>query len=190
MVKWAATFALANGPDLDIGVASANLVWRGAPGACLVNLAQRLEAIASANAKGRADPDVMVIHLGGNDLGNTPLHIMRGALEEAIGMVGRLFPCCRIIWSEILPRVTYTNTGDQGCLEVARKAMNRQARGLMGRCGGHVIAHPDIGWKKGELFRGDGVHLSDRGNVLFIADLSEGLSLFHLYPLVFKYPLY
>ena len=186
-MKWAANFALGKYPDLDIGVKSANLVWRGAPGAQLMTLPQRLEDMASRLGE-RRRPTSIVIHLGGNDLGGATLLQLRGALQEAVGAAQRLFPGCTLVWSDILPRVRYSAAGSQAKIEGTRKRLNRQARGVFSRCGGHVLTHPGFSWEKAELFRGDGVHLSDLGNQRFLDTFREGLTLFSLYPSLFRYP--
>lgn len=69
---------------MGIGVALANLVWRGAPGAKLMSLPQRLEDMASRLGK-RQKPTYIVVHLGGNDLGRVALLQLRAALQVAVG---------------------------------------------------------------------------------------------------------
>ena len=131
----------------------------------------------------------MLIHMGTNDLGETSLLQLKKALHDAVDAAKRLFPGCKLVWSEVLPRVNYATALSQPRVDEARKRLNRQARGVMGRCGGHVISHPDFSSEKRDLYRGDGVHLSDTGNKLLVDSFREGLTLFSLYPTIFRYPL-
>ena len=41
----------------------------------------------------------------------------------------------------------------------------------MRKGGGKVITHQDIQWRDKSLFGGDGVHLTDKGNDIFIDEL-------------------
>ena len=135
-------------------------------------------------------PKWVIIHLGGNDLVNEPLYSIINKVFAVFSLVRAQLPGVQVVWSEILPRVAYRGAFDQGKIEKVRKAINRRARVLMGTIGGHVIRHPSFSWTFRHLFRRDGVHLSDQGQVFFIDDLRKGLALFKLYPQFFQYPLF
>ncbi|XP_061463786.1 uncharacterized protein LOC133389964 [Rhineura floridana] len=122
-----------------------------------------------------AAPQVLVIHLGGNDLG-----LLKGKalIEQACGdlrAIARRWPGVHLVWSDILPRRRWNCAGDPRGMDRARKKVNRQIQRALRDLGGSVIHHPEVGHNKLELFRPDGVHLTDKGNDIFLRDLQKGL---------------
>ncbi|XP_061489540.1 uncharacterized protein LOC133387851 isoform X2 [Rhineura floridana] len=120
-------------------------------------------------------PQVLVIHLGGNDLG-----LLKGKalIEQACGdlrAIARRWPGVHLVWSDILPRRKWNCTGDPRGMDRARKKVNRQIQRALCDLGGSVIHHPEVGHDRLELFRPDGIHLTDMGNDIFLGDLQRGL---------------
>ncbi|XP_067320884.1 uncharacterized protein [Anolis sagrei] len=120
-------------------------------------------------------PDILVIHLGGNDLG---LLKGRALFLQAVSDMRKIldrWPQTHLVWSEVIPRLNWPGGGDARKIDGARKRVNRAMRKVLGDGLGTYIQHPDIVHTRPELYRHDGVHLSDQGNALFLANLQLGI---------------
>ncbi len=58
----------------------------------------------------------------------------------------------------------------------ARKFINSAMAQYMADIGGVFIDNKEITQKRRELFRRDGVHLSDKGNYIFLKNLASAIS--------------
>lgn len=67
----------------------------------------------------------MLLHVGGNDLGKSPIKELKNVMRELFDFIEENMPGVNLIWSEILPR--HWGSGNEG-LESARKRMNTQLR--------------------------------------------------------------
>lgn len=120
-------------------------------------------------------PQILLIHLGSNDLGQrTTLSLRRQASEDFVA-IQQLWPGVQLLWSEQLPRRAWRHARSVRRIDVARKRLNAYIGNRVAAQGGGVVRHPMIGWKDAHLFRPDGVHLSNEGNVLFLKDLQQGI---------------
>ena len=75
----------------------------------------------------------------------------------------------------MLPRRHWREGRDFTGLNRAVRKVNREMRLFLQKRQGWVIPHPDIVISRPELYRADGVHLSDAGNDIFLRDLQVGL---------------
>lgn len=150
------------------------LVFIGTRGA---NIQQIKRTLMTAWMARSADPDVVILHIGSNDLGQIACREFRDQLESLWDFVQCLSMRCEWVWSDILPRTNIRNMRPDGfgALEKVRKQINRFARRLCARHGGRFLKHPEFSasdWTG--LFISDGIHLSDGGNVLFLQSLNIG----------------
>ncbi|XP_068090389.1 uncharacterized protein [Hyperolius riggenbachi] len=107
-------------------------------------------------------PDVLVIHLGGNDLGKTNtlalLHRMRSDIFELSGQL----PNTKIIYSEMVARPVWSHP-DLRFMNSIRKRVNRAMAKTLPLVGGLSIRHRELEGGEFGLFRRDLVHLSGIG---------------------------
>ncbi|KAJ8346738.1 hypothetical protein SKAU_G00281390 [Synaphobranchus kaupii] len=95
--------------------------------------------LRSKRADIRNDPDVMVIHLGGNSIGtygNTRISLMR-RMKADIREIDLLFPKTKLMFSDILPRWNWrgqTATTGYG-LERTRRWLNGAMFGFLSDMG-------------------------------------------------------
>ncbi|XP_053560520.1 uncharacterized protein LOC128651511 isoform X2 [Bombina bombina] len=66
-------------------------------------------------------PDVLVLHLGGNDLGIIPQKELVRRIKRDLGNIKDLYPEIKIIWSQITPRLVWRSAWDYDKLERSRK---------------------------------------------------------------------
>ncbi|XP_062981479.1 zinc finger protein 318-like [Elgaria multicarinata webbii] len=122
-----------------------------------------------------APPQLLVLHLGGNDMGVVKGKALIVQVQEDFKVIWSQWPDTCIIWSNILPRRQWREGGDVRCLNRAVKKVNREIRLTLKDQQGSVIFHPAILPSREELYRADGVHLSNEGNDIFLQDLQVGL---------------
>lgn len=134
--------------------------------------------LRSKRAATRDDPDVMVIHLGGNSIGtygNSRITLLR-QMKADIREINLLFPNTKLMFSDILPRWNWRGqTAPSGYgLERTRRRLNGAMFGFMSDMGMGCIMHPNI--RLNHLDR-DGTHLNLEGNRLLLKNISKALAL-------------
>ncbi|KAJ8248485.1 hypothetical protein GJAV_G00242540 [Gymnothorax javanicus] len=122
------------------------------------------------------NPDVIILHLGGNDLGKTDTKVLLESVKKDLASLRGIFPSCLPVWSDILPRRSWPSTEDSTAIETIRIAVNKKVHADITELGGAVVAHDSIrpGSDVG-LYRPDGVHLSGKGIDMFNIDLQDFL---------------
>lgn len=121
-------------------------------------------------------PDVMVIHLGGNNIGFqsgcTLLHWMR----EDLGWIMSTYPETRLLFSCIVERRVYRGLrAHPYVLERARRLVNSGIAAFLADRGHGRVSHRNIRHNL-DLYLSDGVHLNHRGNEVFLQNFHDGLS--------------
>lgn len=125
-------------------------------------------------------PDFLVIHCGGNDLGDPdwPLAESIEHMSESITSLADLLPKTKLVWSQILPRKSYRYSSDLEAMERNRKRFNRATACQIQDLGGAYIKHPDIIRNINQFLGNDNVHLNPLGNKKFLSDIQGGLEYF------------
>ena len=116
-----------------------------------------------------------MVHLGGNDLGLLKGKALIIQVRQDFESIWRSWPNTWIVWSNMLPRRQWREGRDVRALNRAVKNVNQEIRLFLQCRQGWVIPHPRIVVYRHELYRADGVHLSDAGNDIFLQDLRVGL---------------
>ncbi|XP_078515108.1 uncharacterized protein LOC144773922 [Lissotriton helveticus] len=124
----------------------------------------------------RGCPDLLIIHLGENDLvqlsGLALLQLMQRDLDV---LKGRLAGTC-IAWTELVPRKVWRGAMKHGAIERARRKLNRAMRLYCGDNDIKVIGHEGIRLAEPLVFRDDGVHLSQLGNAYYMMEMRDVVS--------------
>ncbi|XP_029431731.1 uncharacterized protein LOC115075482 [Rhinatrema bivittatum] len=122
--------------------------------------------------KVQGSPAVLIIHLGGNDIGVFSCRQLLSHMRKDLSSIMNAMPGTRVGWSDIIIRIKHQklNLWKKGV-----KKLNRQIGKWVQDQGGFWIGH-DWSWEQlAGLFREDGVHLSDIGVDLFNNTLQESL---------------
>ncbi|KAJ7341559.1 hypothetical protein JRQ81_005805, partial [Phrynocephalus forsythii] len=169
-IYWTARFATRSawGSQLSLG-AFAIVEWRDRHGlrwADVLPMALQL-------AEGRA-PDILLTHAGGNDLGKQMGISLIMEITRDLTTWKTQYPGSKVIWSTVVPR-RCDAAGAEVPINRDRRCLNREASHHVLRTGGSVAGHTAINTKMVELYRSDGVHLSDAGLTLFLDNLRRGL---------------
>ncbi|XP_015218553.2 uncharacterized protein [Lepisosteus oculatus] len=122
------------------------------------------------------NPDVIIMHVGGNDLGKSKPEEFILAVRKDLMSMKSIFPDCLLVWSNILPRGTWRTCGDAAMAENIRRLTNDKVKREMGAVGGAALSHGSIQVDSQlGLYRPDGVHLSDAGIDMFNLDMQHFL---------------
>ncbi|XP_075065136.1 uncharacterized protein LOC142152406 [Mixophyes fleayi] len=113
-------------------------------------------------------PDIVVIHLGGNDVGKGKSLDLIINIREDLAQIHARWPSMKVCWSNIIPRLSWRSSIPPATLIKVVKKINGYARQNIRGMQGVVISHPGLTVDKRHLFRADGVHFSPVGTVLFI----------------------
>ena len=114
-------------------------------------------------------PDVLIIHLGGNDIGRSKSLDLLFQIKDDLGQLCQSFPELCLFFSEIFPRLVWSRTP----FERVRKRLNRAIAKFMPTIGGLSFRHVDLEGGIAGLFRSDGVHLSEIGLDIFNNNLQN-----------------
>ena len=116
-------------------------------------------------------PDILVVHWGGNDLAQ------RSGKSLVLQVIAdlRVFVSWCVIWSAVIQCLVWKAACDTRRIDWAWKGINRQFSRAVWRGLRSVVIHPHFKVSHPELYREDGVHLSDQGLDIFLEDLQGGL---------------
>lgn len=153
-------------PELSVPTTS----WYGVRGMRWSQLLPKIRTLL----QDRQAPNVIILHLGGNDLMSTPLKKLTQSVKEDLSLIKQLLPHTYIIWSDIVARIHYRGARSNAKAEKARKSLNYAVHAHIAKLSGRWISHPLIKWHASELYRFDGVHLSDKGNDLLLQGWQKG----------------
>ncbi|XP_060562714.1 uncharacterized protein LOC132722259 isoform X4 [Ruditapes philippinarum] len=118
-------------------------------------------------------PDVILIHLGGNDLLSKSLRKLRFIIGAEIKYLSEAFPDSVIIWIDILQRLSWNSDVSIHKIEESRKRINRWGRQQVRRHPKSEVISVDIDYKTPGFFRADGVHLSNIGLAFYIDAIKD-----------------
>lgn len=145
--------------------------WRGRRG---LRWSQVLpEAIEISRTASR--PVVLVIHAGGNDLCLMRLAELLTLVRADLDRIMGYFPEMVLVWSEVVPRVTWQGARDAGAVERARRTFNTRMSRFVRSRAGVVIRHRQLEGDNRTLMREDGVHLNEIGLDIFLSGLQDGV---------------
>lgn len=120
-------------------------------------------------------PQVLLIHLGRNDLGFVRGKALIMQVIEDFKVSRSRWPDVWVIWSTIVPRMSRRNAIEPRIMKNAKKNANREIG--RAKCGGlgQFLPHPELCIDTPELYLSEGVHLSELGLDIFLRDLQQGL---------------
>lgn len=122
-------------------------------------------------------PDVMVVHLAGNNLGSQSGCSLVHRMKQDLDWILSAYPRTQVVFSNIVQRQVYreqTAHSSYG-LERTRRFVNHGISTFLRDRGLTVISHDNIRHDF-DYYLKDGVHLNHRGNEIFIQNFHVGLS--------------
>lgn len=145
--------------------------WLGIPGMLWGRLLPEVQKYALREGP----PDVLVLHVGGNDLGIRSMVDITRDIKGDLWHLIELFPKTIFIWSDMVARTSWRMARSVEGVNRARKKINREVSKFMVRNGALAIRHPELEFETWRYLRPDGVHLNDVGIDLWNLGLQEGI---------------
>ncbi|CAC5421762.1 unnamed protein product [Mytilus coruscus] len=125
-------------------------------------------------------PTYLVLHIGGNDLGEIKTEVLRNRLKNYLKKVSELLLNTTLVWSQILSRLTWRYSADTEAMDRSRQRINSSLASYIIRQGGHYIRYPDISPNSTFICQ-DSVHLTDIGNFIFLNTIQGAIEAFLVY---------
>lgn len=174
LVYWAESRATSPEVGMQLGMDPSRVViwWKGTQGMMWPQLLPQLHQLKVT----WPDPDVLVVHLGGNDLRTDSPTDLLASVRNDLASIRTIFPRCVLVWSNILPRRAWRHSADSHEVDLVRTTVNRRIQNIVSDLGGVSLTHDNIrcGANTG-LYRSDGVHLSPKGIDVFNLNLQDFL---------------
>ncbi|CAC5362511.1 unnamed protein product [Mytilus coruscus] len=144
------------GINLGLDQNGVRLWWLGKSGIWLNDLLNRIKLMLRYE-----EPQTyLVLHIGGNDLGEIKTGVLRNRLNNYLKKVSELLLNTTLVWSQVLPRLTWRYSADTEAMDRSRKRINSSLASYIIRQGGHYIRYPDISPNSTFICQ-DGEHLTD-----------------------------
>lgn len=160
------------GRQLGMDPSKVTIWWKGIQGMMWPQLLPQLHQLQT----NWPNPDVLIIHLGGNDLSTESPTNLLASVKKDLTSIRSIFPQCALVWSNILPRRVWPHSPDSHEVDLVRTTVNRRIQNIVSELGGTSLSHENIrcGTNTG-LYRADGIHLSNKGVEVFNLNLQDFL---------------
>ncbi|OCT88145.1 hypothetical protein XELAEV_18016778mg [Xenopus laevis] len=123
-------------------------------------------------------PDIVIIHLGGNDIGKTKIWDLTRQMKKDLAVLHFNLPQAIIIWSEMVSRLPWLQQPNLKALERCKKKLNFRICKFMKSLNLLTYRHEELELGGDGLRRRDGIHLSDIGNDIFNVGLQNAIEKF------------
>ena len=173
------------GSHLGFDRVGCRFVWAGSSGMKWAAVVPTINMLVRYR---RRIPSVLLIHCGGNDIGEAPNGALLYHMRFSLAIISRMLPKTSVVYSYILPRHDWRFSNNVEKMETTRKRVNRGMRSYLLKIGGYIIKHPDFDDKHIGLYQNDGVHLSFIGNDIFLNQIQGAKETFTISSNCLEYP--
>lgn len=164
------------GTSLGLDRINVSIWWQGKSGMVSRQIKSQLRIMK----RYEDPPQLLVLHVSGNDLGAIKVGFLRNNLKNTIRWIYEEFPNTTVVWSQILPRLNWRYSQDMNAMMACRKRINNTISAFVLQNGGCYIRHPDIK-SNNTILKSDGVHLTTLGNELFLNVIQGAIESFVLH---------
>ncbi|KAM7385975.1 hypothetical protein PAMP_002008 [Pampus punctatissimus] len=179
LVYWAESRAKSPEVGMQLGMDPSKVAiwWKGTQGMTWAQLLPQLHQLKVT----WPNPDVLIVHLGGNDLSTDSPTDLLASVKKDLTSMRSIFPQCFLVWSNILPRRVWRHSPDSHEVDLVRTTVNRRIQSIISELGGTSLTHDNIrcGANTG-LYRPNGVHLSPKGIDVFNLNVQDFLEKWEL----------
>ena len=160
---------------LNLGLEGAEVSWLGKRG---LRWLGGFQSYVDLLLQGRTPPDVLCLHLGGNDLGSSvQKHSLPIVMQRDLERIHSAHPLMRIVFSLINERAAWRALDHPiRPLNRMRQFVNREMVKNVEKMGGTTVDHPQIRHDNLELYHRDQCHLSDLGHGLFLDNIAQAIA--------------
>ncbi|OCT91870.1 hypothetical protein XELAEV_18014927mg [Xenopus laevis] len=122
-------------------------------------------------------PDIVLIHLSGNDIGKEKTIEIIRFIRRDLAQLHFSFPKVVFVWSEIVSRITWFPFPEIKSLDRCQKKINSAIAKFAKGLNIFTYRHTDLELNGSGVYRDDGVHLSDIGLDIFNNGLKNAIEL-------------
>lgn len=173
IIKHAFAVARHRPGGINLGIEGVDIWWQGYGGLSLNDVIRKLGTLKAIGE----EPDFILLHCGGNDLGRTPIKKLRLCVNEILTHIDSNFHA-KVIWSEMLPRRAWRYSDNALAMESSRTRLNNYISNRVVKGKGFCIKHPDMQETTPAYYANDGVHPTFLGNCIFLNQLSSAIQAF------------
>ncbi|XP_056384065.1 uncharacterized protein LOC130277420 [Hyla sarda] len=169
-VHWARRRAVSRSYGLNLGFPDKEvcIFWGGKRGLVLSELFD----LCLSKAAIWPNPDILILHIGGNDIGKWNTSMLYQNLKQTVFAVKEVCPAALIVFSEIIPRLVWLDKNER-FKDRIRKRLNRSMEKFMLKINGFSYRHVDLEAFVRGLYWSDKVHLSMIGMDIFNVGLQN-----------------
>jgi len=149
--------------------ANAHVWWQGYGGMKLNGLIPKIKLLMAVN---KTKPDIIIVHVGGNDIGRRPILDVMREYKQTLDELFTLLPGVKVGGSQIMPRTAWRYSTDLAAMSKSRRRLNAYFKNLILNQGGFYVHH-NISQ---EHLAPDGVHLTPIGNDILINAYASNLA--------------
>lgn len=160
-----------NGRQLGFSRHEACVRWLGVPGLTWGRVLPEVHRFARLDRQ----PDVLVLHAGGNDLGARSARALIRDIKLDFLRLRTAFPALLVVWSDMVARTSWRMARSVARLNKARIKLNKEVGRFVCRNGGLVVRHLELEVDTWRYLRDDGVHLNAVGIDLWALGLQDGI---------------
>uniref|UniRef100_A0A3B3C365 Protein kinase domain-containing protein n=1 Tax=Oryzias melastigma TaxID=30732 RepID=A0A3B3C365_ORYME len=120
----------------------------------------------------RSSPDILVLHVGSNDLGNSNVSDLCCEMLKDLKHLNDSFPKMKIAYSLITPRLTWGKF-DPMKINEDRSTVNKNVQLKARSFSGVVIEHPKLTPFESDLFKLDGIQFTSKGFEKFVSSIRD-----------------
>ncbi|KAM4021773.1 uncharacterized protein ACNLHF_027088 [Anomaloglossus baeobatrachus] len=150
------------GENLAINIEHFNILWYSVRGMRWDGLMKEMSCLKTL----WPSPNLIILHLGGNDIGKVKTLDLIAAMRRDLSIIRSWFPDAGLVFSEIVPRLQW-HCDRLRFRERIRKRVNRAMERFLPVINGSTYRHLDLEGFLSGLYRDDLVHLSDVGLDIF-----------------------
>lgn len=165
------------GVNLGLDRLGVSVWWQGLSGMSIKRLKQQIKTMM----RFEDPPEFLILHIAGNDIGNTMVGYLRNELKQILRWVAQMLPNTVLVWSQILPRIEWRYSKNTEAMGKSRYRINNSIASFVLRMGGCYIRYPDIR-PNNKFIASDRVHLTNFGNEVFLNTIQGSIEHFLRYP--------
>ncbi|KAJ7345003.1 hypothetical protein JRQ81_000953 [Phrynocephalus forsythii] len=120
-------------------------------------------------------PHGLVIQLGENDITSSRGIDLKKEMEASLLVLHSTYPDVTLFWSQLLQRRHWRGARHPGRVELLQRTLDKAIGHLITTWGGIWIKHPDITFAARDMYRADGVHLSEMGNSQWVTGVRSAI---------------
>ena len=110
-----------------MGLEHFDLWWQGYSGMGIQEVRQKIRTLLLV----RNCPNYLVLHCGGNDIGKIKSRQICNFIKAVVSFIQSAMPGTKLVWSQLLPRLSWRYSKNIKAMDKARKRINSFAASLI-----------------------------------------------------------